>query len=1004
MGFMNPSELVAKWRRADLRERQAAQEHFLDLCRMLGHPTPAEMDPSGERFCFERGASKHSGGDGWADVWKKGFFGWEYKGKHKDLAAAYTQLLDYREALQNPPLLIVSDIERIEVHTNFTNTAPAVHTIHLESLSTLESIRLLRAVFFDPELLRPTVLKVHITEQAARKVGALAGALRDRGKEPTRVARFLDRLVFCMFAEDVGLLPRDIFTSALRASRHVPERLSQLLGQLFRAMAEGGFYGNDEIRRFDGHLFSDAEVLDLRADEIALLEAVAALEWGDVEPAVFGTLFERGLDPDARAQIGAHYTSREDIETLVEPVVMNPLRQDWEITRSLVLNVLSTGKKHPSGNEKPPVGPRLTKAREEARILIRSFLDRLGAVKVLDPACGSGNFLYVTMQKLLDLEREAASFADVHGIGGHLPRVQPAQLWGIEINPYAFELAQMTVWIGYLQWMAQHGFPWPSDPVLKPFVTFRCMDAILERSETSHVSEPEWPATDFIIGNPPFLGGKLLRRNLGDQYVDQLHGLWRDRVPPEADLCCYWFEKARRHIEERRCERAGLLATQGIRGGANRKVLQRIKHTGDIFFAVSDQEWVLDGANVHVSLIGFDDGRETERVLDGLTVATINANLTANADLTRAARLPANAGLAFMGDTKGGSFELTDDEARALLAEPNPHGRPNSDVVVPWVNGLDVTRRHRSMWIVDFGAAMAEADAARYQEPFALVEARVKPTRCTNTRETYRQFWWRHVEARPGMRAALAGLPRFLVTARVTKHRLFAWLSAPTLPDSQVFAFALADDAHFGILHSRIHEVWARAQGTQVRERESGFRYTPTTCFETFPFPWPLNPGPPKPGPLSATSHPPRSNGTPIDTDPVEAVGAAARDLDALRTAWLNPPEWTVEEVLTFSGSVHGPWSRYVHDPDHRGVGAVRYPRLVPRAPDCAARLQARTLTNLYNQRPAWLQQAHQRLDAAVFAAYGWDPTMSDEQLLESLLAINTARAMGEASPEGEPD
>lgn len=300
---MNPSELVGKWRRADLRERQAAQEHFLDLCRMLGHPTPAEMDPRGERFCFERGAGKTSGGDGWADVWKQGFFGWEYKGKHKDLAAAYRQLLDYREALESPPLLVVSDIERIEVHTNFTNTAPAVQTVTLDDLTSPESIRLLRAVFFDPERLRPAAPKIHITEQAARKVGEIATAMRGRGVDPHRAARFLDRIVFCMFAEDVGLLPKGIFTSALGASRQSPERLTKLLAGLFAGMADGGFYGNDEIRRFDGHLFAEAEVLELAPNEIALLETVAALEWSEVEPAVFLPCGRPGIAGHAGAAV-----------------------------------------------------------------------------------------------------------------------------------------------------------------------------------------------------------------------------------------------------------------------------------------------------------------------------------------------------------------------------------------------------------------------------------------------------------------------------------------------------------------------------------------------------------------------------------------------------------------------------------------------------------------------------------------------------------------------------
>jgi type II restriction/modification system DNA methylase subunit YeeA len=980
---MTASEFIAKWLRVELRERQGCQEHFLDLCELVGHPKPAADDPIGERFCFERGAKKLGGEDGWADVWKKGYFGWEYKGKRKDLAAAYKQLNDYREDLENPALLVVCDINRIEVHTNFTNTESQVYNLTFDALATPEGMRTLRAVFFDPESLRPTRRRVEITKEVANKIGELAQALRSRGVEPHAAARFLDRLVFCMFAEDVGLLRKGLFSEVLGGARQDPKRLRPMLEDLFAKMATGGFFGKDEIKRFNGNLFDDAAVLDLLPNEIGLLDVAARPDWSDVEPAIFGSLFERGLDPDKRSQIGAHFTSREDIETLVEPVVMQPLRREWDDIRTMVINVLATGKKRPSGKEKPPTGRALDKAHAEADTLVRNFLDRLTTVKVLDPACGSGNFLYVTLQELMGLEREVLNFAAAHGVPSFIPRVDPLQLHGIEINAYASELAQMVVWIGYLQALNRQGFHLPDNPVLKPMDTIQCRDAILDLSDPKDPKEPDWPVVDFIVSNPPFLGGKMLRNGLGDVYVDKLFATWRGQVPREADLCCYWFEKARRHVEVKNCLRAGLLATQGIRGGANRRVLERIKGTGDIFFAVSDREWVLDGANVHVSMVGFDDGAENRRTLDGADVAVVNTDLTSGVDVTAARPLATNLALCFMGDTKGGSFELEESQALGLLDRPNPHGRPNSDVLVPWVNGIDVTQRHRSMWIIDFGTTRGEADAALYEAPFALVRERVWPDRKHNKRQAYRDSWWRHVEARSGMRGGLAPLPRFLATARVTKYRLFVWLNAPTLPDSQVFAFALATDATLGVLHSRVHEVWARRQGTQLRERESGFRYTPTTCFETFPFPWP-------PGK------------EPQDDPPVLAITAPAKELDELRSNWLNPAEWVREEVLQFLGSADGPWARYVHDPNKRGIGTVRYPRLVPRDAECAVKLKARTLTNLYNQRPDWLANAHKKLDAAVFAAYGWDPAMSDDQLLETLLTVNLER--GDRSVPGKDE
>ena len=986
---MNAQEFISKWRPVELRERQACQEHFLDLCELIGHPKPAAADPTGERFCFERGAKKLGGEDGWADVWKKGYFGWEYKGKHKDLKAAYKQLNDYREDLENPPLLVVCDMDRIQVHTNFTNTDSQVYDLTFDALGTPEGMRTLRAVFFDPESLRPTRQRVEITKEVAKKVGELAQALRSRGVEPHAAARFLDRLVFCMFAEDVGLLRKGLFSEVLARARQDPKRLRPMLEDLFGKMATGGFFGADEIKRFNGNLFHDAAVLDLLPNEIGLLDAASKPDWSDVEPAIFGTLFERGLDPDKRSQIGAHFTSREDIETLVEPVVMQPLRREWDECRAMVLNVLATGKKlqpqpplppgegRGEGAERPlrPLSAAaLKKVRLEADTLVRNFLDRLTTVKVLDPACGSGNFLYVTLQKLMGLEREALNFGAAHGVPSFIPRVDPLQLYGIEINSYAAELAQMVVWIGYLQALNRQGFHLPDNPVLKPMDSSQCRDAILDLSDLERPGEPEWPAVDFIVSNPPFLGDKLMRGGLGDGYVDQLRTFYKGRVPGGADLCCYWFERARKHIEEQKCQRAGLLATQGIRGGANRKVLERIKETGAIFFAMSDREWILDGANVHVSLVAFDSGAETLCRLDNQEVPAINANLTALADLTLAASLSENATLAQSGTTKKGKFEIAEPLALSFLREPNVGARPNSDVVIPWVNAEDLTGWPRGLWIVNFPVTLDEATASRYQGPFEHVKTTVRPDRVGHRERVQSVFWWRLARPSPELINAILRLGRVVVTPAHSKHRVFAWSHVPTVPSNAVVVVARSDDYIFGVLHSRVHEVWARAQGTQLRERESGFRYTPTTCLETFPFPWP--PGKELAGDAR-----------------VAAIAETANELNEWRNNWLNPPEWTRKEVLEFPGSADGPWARYVHDPDARGIGTVRYPRIIPKDADCAMRLKARTLTNRYNERPTWLALAHEKLDAAVFAAYAWDPTMSDDRLLESLLALNLERA-----------
>ncbi len=862
-----------------------------------------------------------------------------------------------------------------------------------------------------------------------------------------RIARFLNRLIFCFFAEDTGLLPKNLFSDVAKIALEDPHQFSQALESLFRTMARGGLFGHHKIRHFNGHLFEDSTVFELNDEERRTLAEASEADWQFVEPSIMGTLFARGLDPDQRAALGAQYTGRDDIVTIVEPVLMAPFRREWAALKGELALL-------PGGDALPRVRRRGGDALPDDRAKLAAFLKKLRAIIVMDPACGSGNFLYVSLQMLLDLEKEVITFAAQLGFQFQ-PEVGVHQLRAIEINPYAYELAQVTVQIGCLQWLRENGFALDRSPVLQVLEGFHNEDALLvphyrskartlqeaqagehaEETALKFYTEREWPECDAIVSNPPFLGGKMLRRELGDAYIDALFGNFSDRVPAEADLCCYWFEKARQQIEHGKCKRAGLLATQGIRGGANREVLKRIKETGEIFFAESDRDWILAGATVHVSMVGFDDGSEKTRCLNGKSVSTVNANLTsANADTTQAQPLGQNARVGFMGTTKQGPFDISEPLALQWLTQPNPNARPNSDVLVPWVNGMAITKRTVPMWIVDC-FNLAEDQAARHEMPFAYVAEHVKKAREVKPRAWYRKEWWQLYAQRPEMRAALAPCSRFIVTARVSKHRLFTWQTMPTNPDCQIIVFARDDDYFFGILHSRIHEVWALAMGTQLRERESGFRYTPTTCFETFPFPCDddLEPLPtPEPevnggwGQVMATrflkvkeeptaygrsrrraeAHSSSGNCQSLVTSAATkqehraAIAAAAKELNELRERWLNPPEWTETRTLEFPGTVGGPWSRYI-DPStlnpQLSTGLVRYPRLEPRDADCAAKLKKRTLTNLYNERPAWLDLAHKKLDAAVAAAYGWPADLTDEQVLERLLALNLERAAEEA-------
>lgn len=923
---MLPAEFQRKWIASELKERSASQSHFNDLCAVLGVPTPTDADPTGEFYAFERGATKLRGGEGWADVWYRNHFAWEYKGKRANLKAAYEQLAQYREDLENPPLLIVSDLNRIEIHTNFTGTVKKVYPIDLATFAEPASLHTLRAIFDDPESLKPTQTVVSVTEDAARSFGTLAAGLRGRGVPAEHAAHFLMQLLFCLFAEDIGILRNRIFTRLLEFGYRLPFEFSRQVEALLRAMADGGYMALEVIPQFNGGLFAHVHVYELTGDEIGLLAEAAKLDWSAIEPAIFGTLFERSLDPAKRSQLGAHYTGRRDIERVVDPVVMAPLRRRWEVVRTELDAIRAL-------SEAAPTPQRRRNQQDRYMQVQGAFLDELAAVRVLDPACGSGNFLYVAMGRLLELEKEVIRSGAEAGLPIGIPNIRPHQLLGLEIDPLARELAQVAIWIGYLQWMIANGFGW-QEPVLETLETIRLQDALLT-NHAGKMSETVWPEADCIIGNPPFLGGKRLRSELNDDYVDSLFAVYNNKVARESDLCCYFFEKARQQIAHGEAKRAGLLSTNSIRGGANREVLQRIKQSGNIFMAWPDEPWILNGAAVRISIVGFDDGDEINRLLNGLSVAWINSDLTGTVDITTALGLTENHGISFQAGIKVGPFDIPGSLAREMLSEPmNPNGQPNSDVVKPFINTIDVVRRPRDTWIIDFGVGITLADSSLYERPFEYVRNVVKPVRDENRDLGFRTRWWLHGRPRVEMRTALSDQTRFLATPTVAKHRVFVWLGRDIYPDHQLIVFARDDDYFFGVLHSHAHELWSLRMGTSLEDRP---RYTPTTCFETFALPW--------------------APGTePVDDPRVIAIGEAAKRLNELRENWLNPDGASGEE------------------------------------------LKKRTLTNLYNARPTWLANAHAVLDRAVWTAYGWtgDPAnTTDEQILEQLLALNLQRSAG---------
>ena len=627
---------------------------------------------------------------------------------------------------------------------------------------------------------------------------------------------------------------------------------------------------------------------------------------------------------------------------IVEPVVVRPWLAEWERAKAAIAACLQRSEKAKSPSAR-------TRHRNRAERLLVEFLEGLRKFTVLDPACGSGNFLYLALHALKDLEHRVQVEAEAMSLQREFPVIGPGNVKGIEINPYAAELARVSVWVGEIQWMRRNGFGELRDPILKPLETIECRDAIL----TPEGDEPNWPEADVVIGNPPFLGNRKLRSELGRDYAEALPRTYDRLVRGKPDLVCYWFAKAGRLIAEGKVKRAGLVATNSIRGGTNRLVLERILDDSTIFDAWSDEPWVVEGAAVRVALISFAHKQaEHPMFLNGIPETRINADLTADAfDLTRAASLTHNEGAAFQGDIKRGPFDIPGDVAREWLRLPaNPNGCPNADVLKPRVNGMDLTQRPAGKWIVDFGDSMSEAEAALYEAPFTHIQEHVYPAR---QKMGIQEFWWRHWRPRPEMWKMLEGLTRYIATPRVAKHRLFVWLDARICPDSALITIARDDDTTFGILHSRFHEAWSLRLGTSLEDRP---RYTPTTTFETFSFPEGLSPD------IPAVDY--------ADDPHAVAIAEAARRLVKLRDRWLNPPEWV----------------EWVDEP------VAGYPkRPVPRDEAAAKELKKRTLTNLYNARPQWLADAHAKLDGAVAAAYGWDADISDDEALRELLVANLA-------------
>ncbi|HRI93796.1 MAG TPA: class I SAM-dependent DNA methyltransferase, partial [Accumulibacter sp.] len=713
----------------------------------------------------------------------------------------------------------------------------------------------------------------------------IARTLEGAGHHPELVAGFLTRCLFSMFAEDVGLLPREngegAFTTLLETLQNSPQQFVPLLAALWREMDSGGFSVvlRATLPRFNGKLFKQPEVIALDREQIGLLLQAAHADWTQVEPAIFGTLLERALSPGERHALGAHYTPRAYVERLVLPTVVEPLRSEWRNVQAAALLLANEGKL------------------DAARAEVDAFHHRLCQIRVLDPACGSANFLYVTLEHMKRLEGEVLD--QLHAFGRGQQRleaegltVDPHQFLGLELNPRAAAIAELVLWIGYLQWhFRTSGSGLPPQPILKDFRNIECRDAVLacdgvetvldergvpvsrwdgvttkahpvtgEQVPDENARTPlqryvnprkaNWPQADYIVGNPPFIGAGGMRAALGDGYVEALRKTWNE-VPESADLVMFWWHHAAQLVAQGKVQRFGLITTNSLRQTFNRRVVQAALDKGlSLAFAVPDHPWVdsADGAAVRIAMtvgtLGQDEGRlltvssEREGKGDGLDVTLqeqaglLHADLRIGANVAAAQALCANCGISSPGfKLHGAGFIVTPEEAERLEADAP---------IKPYRNGRDLTDRPRGVKLIDLFGFTADEVRVGYPATFQWVLERVKPERDakagTPDGAGYARLWWLHGKPRQELRKMLLGLPRYIATVETAKHRTFQFLDANVAPDNMLTCLASADAMHLGVLSSRVHVVWALAAGGRLGMGNDP-RYNKSRCFEPFPFP-----------------------------------------------------------------------------------------------------------------------------------------------------------------------
>ena len=1007
---------IARWRDNEGGAERANYVLFLtELCTLLDLPQP---DPAGATrdnndYVFERavdavdatGAVSHRR----IDLYRRGCFVLEAKqsrerGQPKAVASdqaalpgveatgqrgrrsaqrgwdvlmrnAREQAEQYARALPTahgwPPFILVCDVgHAIELFADFSGQGKnyrqfpdrGSYRIYLDELHDPAVRDRLRAIWREPLTLDPARRSAEVTSDIASRLATVSRLLEARGREPAEVAYFLMRCLFTMFAQSprVRLLEPGDFTGFLDEARRAPDGFAPLLEELWRGMDRGDMSAllRKRVRRFNGGLFKDARAIPLNREEIGELYEASRHDWAEVEPAIFGTLLEQALDPAERRRLGAHYTPRAYVERLVTATIIEPLQFEWETMR--------LGTVERERHTDPAAAIRA----------VHDFHVKLARTTVLDPACGTGNFLYVALELMKRLEGEVLEvLADLGGqeaLRLETETVHPKNFLGLELNARAAAITELVLWLGYIQWQLRNRQE-ITDPVLEELSTIRTGDAVLRHDGERFAPDgsslgfanprrPDWPEADYIVGNPPFIGGKDMRGRLGDAYVT---ALWKahPKMGRSADFVMYWWDRAAEALTQKgtRLKRFGLVTTNSITQAFSRRVIAcRLESRPPlgIVMAVADHPWTKatrDAAAVRIAMTVVEAGGGAGRLLSVVTeagldtdapaitfeeaVGRINADLTVGSDVSSAHQLLAIEWLCSRGVSLHGSGFIVTPAQAAFLGLGR---REDLDRHIrPYRHGRDLTGQSRDVMVIDLLGLTELQVRQRFPEVYQHLLTTVKPDRDSNSRASYRTNWWLFGEPRRELRPALIDLPRYIATVETAKHRVFQFLDASVLPDNMLVCLASADAFHLGVLSSRIHLEWTFANCSLigVADFAAGHRYTKSLVLETFPFPVP-------------------------EIERRERIAELAEELDRTRKEVLaEQPDLTLTGLYNLRDKL------------------VRGEPLDPVEQDQRMRGRVDLLAEL-----------HRRIDAAVAEAYGWPIDLSDAEIVHRLVSLNAER------------